>query len=133
MIPIVENMVEGITAKDIPLSIPENVQSDLCYDSYLKGQRDANLKNESFWGVGNFCLNGCLCGLPGSALSLIALNSKQKPKKIPENMEEKCYMLGFQNQQAKRRVYSVAIGGLASAVVIFGIYFTIFSMTGSGF
>lgn len=95
--------------------------NDFCYESYLKGEKAANLKNESFWGAGSFCLSGCFGALPVSAFSLIALNSNQKPKKIPEGVDEKCYSLGYQNQQTKKRVYNTAMGGLISSAILIGI------------
>lgn len=95
--------------------------NDFCYESYLKGEKAANLKNESFWGAGSFCLSGCFGALPVSAFSLIALNSNQRPKKIPEGVDEKCYSLGYQNQQTKKRVYNTAMGGLISSAILIGI------------
>lgn len=113
------NKTEENREKETPATLPAH--SDFCYDSYIKGERDANRKSESAWGTGSFCLTGCFGGIPVSALSLIALNSKKKPKKIPDGVDEKCYLLGYQNQQTKRRVYNTAVGGLISSVVVIGV------------
>lgn len=97
--------------------------TDVCYESYLKGQQDANKKNETAWGAFSFCTNSCLCGIPASALTLAALQDKGKPREIPAGMDEKCYLLGYKNQRAKRRTHNIAVGGIFSAVVLAAVYF----------
>lgn len=125
-------VVKPNTLNEKPTASPLPVQSDLCYDSYIKGERDASRKSESAWGTGSFCLTGCLGAIPVATLSLIALNSKEKPRKIPEGVEEKCYVLGYQNQRAKRRVYNAAMGGLISSVVVFGVFYAVVLASNNG-
>lgn len=105
------------------LSLP--TPSDFCYESYLKGEQAAMNKSQSIWAVGTFCTNGCLFGLTASALSLFALNRNDPPLYIPEGVDSKCFLLGYQNQEAKKRMHNTALGGLLSSLVAISAYLAI--------
>ncbi len=94
------------------------VSNDICYESYLKGEQDAEKRPETIWGVGGFCLSGCCSSVSIPALTLMALTNREPVRKFPEGVDEKCYSLGYQNQLSKKRVSNTSIGGLISTVII---------------
>lgn len=115
--------------KDVEPSPP--VPTDLCYESYLRGEEDADKRSETIWGIGGFCLSGCLSSVSLPSMTLIALTTKDPVNKFPEGVDEKCYTLGFQNQQSKKRVYNTAVGGLISSVVLVAAVY-LFVVGGAG-
>lgn len=102
------------------------VSSDFCYESYLRGEEDAEKRKEGLWGVGGFCLSGCLSPISLPSMTLIALTTKDPVNKFPDGVDEKCYTLGYQNQQSKKRVYNTAVGGLISSVIMVAALYVLF-------
>ncbi len=98
--------------------LQQSIKNDLCYESYMKGTQDAAQKDEIIWAFAGFCANGCF-GIPTSALTYWAQEKDEPVLIIPAGVEEKCYILGFQNQKKENRVQNVAIGGMAAVVIFF--------------
>lgn len=120
-IPETEMKKQDENSEQDGILLSHSLNNDVCYESYMKGTRDASQKDEIIWGVGGFCLNGC-CTFGFPAFTYWAVDKNDPVTAVPADVDERCYRLGYQNEKKQKRVKNAAIGGIAAVVVFLGVY-----------
>lgn len=124
------SMTQSENSDQTGILLQQSLNNDLCYESYIKGTRDASQKDEIIWGVGGFCLNGCCTG-SFPAYTYWAQDKDDPVPTIPADVDERCYTLGYRNEIKQKRIKNASIGGIASVVIFLGAFILYISALGN--
>lgn len=118
-----------LPAASMPLALtppaeaaPDSAAED-CIASRAHGHRDAdNMHSSKKWFFGGFC-SGVILGLIGTAIITVgARTTNPFPKDVPANVNEACYVNGYEAKGKSKNAWSAFDGGLIGTAILIGLY-----------